>query len=634
MGGIAEIARLDEALAALANGEAGLRLRIAQALEVMSRGAVFELGFSSLGAYAVERCERGVRWAEAGRCMARRLEQLPALRQGVATGRVSWSMAELLARVAQPEDEASWMGLAAGRTVRQMRVLVTEAGPVPGGIAPLGESDAGCSVQEDMCFLSCTVDQEEGWLFEATRSLLDQLGAHGADAQCEALLAEGLAALLRRSPNLAFELERLHASDGARERWLEQVGRWRAEAERVCEKNAWRLSARAGIVDADPGSVAAAAALGMASLEGLRAVRLDAQVRALACALARHELELARLLLMFHRADGWRRLGYASETQYARERLGASRSSVVARRALAQRVEALPGVAAALGAGTIGIEAALQIVRVATPKTEAAWIARARRRTIKHLREEVAAALTAVRWSGEADCSPPVDAELEAFQALEQAVLSGRVGRELATAAGLGPTSSGSPSASMSHLEEPSSEERRAWFVMLASLAAWLDGGHGSGVQMSAGRFSARGRVTIRLRVSRAVGVWWRALEALARDRLPRGMSWLRFLCLSLWDAWRHLFGAEVAYGRVYVRDRYRCTNPVCCRRDVTPHHLQFRSAGGSDEDINITTICSWCHLCGIHGGRIRARGTADHIVWELGAPRAVCLVVDGRERL
>src|SRR5690349_18920519 len=106
MGGIAEIARLDETLAALTSGEAGLRLRIAQALEVMSRGAVFELGFSSLGAYAVERCERGVRWAEAGRCMARRLEQLPALRQGVATGRVSWSMAELLARVAQPEDEA------------------------------------------------------------------------------------------------------------------------------------------------------------------------------------------------------------------------------------------------------------------------------------------------------------------------------------------------------------------------------------------------------------------------------------------------------------------------------------------------------------------------------------------------
>lgn len=39
----------------------------------------------------------------------------------------------------------------------------------------------------------------------------------------------------------------------------------------------------------------------------------------------------------------------------------------------------------------------MQLVRIATPSTEAAWVERARRCTIKHLREEVAAALTAVR---------------------------------------------------------------------------------------------------------------------------------------------------------------------------------------------------------------------------------------------
>ncbi|HWO12584.1 MAG TPA: hypothetical protein VNN80_23970, partial [Polyangiaceae bacterium] len=90
------IERLDEALAAQARAESGLRLRLGQALEVMSRGGVFELGFSSPGAYAVERCERGARWAEVACCMARRLEGLPALRRAVAGGGVSWSMAELL----------------------------------------------------------------------------------------------------------------------------------------------------------------------------------------------------------------------------------------------------------------------------------------------------------------------------------------------------------------------------------------------------------------------------------------------------------------------------------------------------------------------------------------------------------
>jgi hypothetical protein len=111
-------------------------------------------------------------------------------------------------------------------------------------------------------------------------------------------------------------------------------------------------------------------------------------------------------------------------------------------------------------------------------------------------------------------------------------------------------------------------------------------------------------------------------------------MSWLRFLCLSLWSAWRHLLGPDVAYGQIYIRDRYRCSSPVCSRRDVTPHHLQFRSAGGSDAPRNVTSVCCWCHLFGVHGGRIRAAGTAERIRWELGPPGRPCVVVQGRERV
>src|SRR3954469_25766690 len=98
MARMGDLERLDETLASLARGEAALRLRLGQLLEVVGRGAVFELGFSSLGAYAVERCERSVRWAEAARCLARRLDELPQLRLAVATAKVSWSMGELLAR--------------------------------------------------------------------------------------------------------------------------------------------------------------------------------------------------------------------------------------------------------------------------------------------------------------------------------------------------------------------------------------------------------------------------------------------------------------------------------------------------------------------------------------------------------
>jgi hypothetical protein len=84
---------LDATLASLAREEMALRLRLGQLLEVIGRGAVFELGFSSLGAYAVERCERSVRWAEAARCLARRLEALPQLRRAMATDVTTSGMA-------------------------------------------------------------------------------------------------------------------------------------------------------------------------------------------------------------------------------------------------------------------------------------------------------------------------------------------------------------------------------------------------------------------------------------------------------------------------------------------------------------------------------------------------------------
>jgi hypothetical protein len=686
-----ELERLDASLASLARGEAALRLRLGQALEVLGRGGVFSLGFSSLAAYALERCERSVRWAEGARCLARRVEVLPRLREALAAGRMSWSMAEVVARVATPADEVRWIEMAASRTVRQMRLLVAEglttglAENLANGVATCVEAaspsvyarvtggrglaarmcsdaDGEGSATEEMATLTCTVNREDAWLFEATRCLLEALGARTTDEQSEALLAEARATL---QPLASAESS--PASDGSQQiqqmqrRWVCELARWRDRAEAMCETRllgtllASRGEGHREAAQERDGSVVAAAR-GLASLEGAPDAAIDAQVRGLARALARRELELSVLLLMFHRADGWRRLGYATEAQYARERLGASPSLLLARRALALRLEKLPAIAAALGAGQIGVEAALQIVRVATPGTEAQWVTRARCRTIKHLREEVAAASTAVRWSGELDCPPPVNAEIEAFHRLEQAVVSGRACvpsaavpqaprvAEHGVAVSMAPRASG-----------VASGERRAWFVMLASLASWLGrallggGPWGSELQTSAAgveaarhagrRASARsvmaaGRVTLRFRMSRENAVAWRELEARARRWLPPGMSWLRFMCSCLGDAWGHVLGAPVAYRHIYIRDRYRCLSPVCPRRDVTPHHLRFRSAGGSDAPENVGSLCTWCHLHGVHGGRIRARGPASHIHWELGPRGSPCVVVDGRERL
>lgn len=709
-----EVRRLDEALALLARQEAALRLCLGQALEVLSKGGVFELGFSSLAAYAIERCDRSGRWAEGARCLARRVEVLPQLREAVAAGRISWSMAELVARVAEPEDEGEWLESAESRTVRQMRVLaatalavrreadragaskpalsdvVAQTAPASAAMASADErgtvdelrgicsesSDAeGSDAEGEMCTLTCTVPNEDAWLFEATRLLLGQMGVKDANEQCETLLAEGQGTLLGGVPDLGLDPDGWKGLDPTQQRWVRELARWRLEAEASCEEHIagslFRKRAEPLVVESgdrwqakekaksDPGGVArrhrwqsqvaAGAAHGMAPLEHSKCDVLDGLVRDLSRALAQHELDVSRMVLRFHRANGWRALGYATESQYARERLGVSPSALRGRRSLALRLEGLPRVAAALGTGKIGVEAALQVVRVATARTELAWVKRARHRTVKHLREEVAAALVAVRFSGEVDCEPPLEGEMAVFQTLEQAVVSGRVchGEAAPAVPDISQTQQSARAVSEDRLVEPTSAPRRAWLVMLASLTRWLEqgfqlsavSGSDGGVHTPTGSgprskgVVMAGRVTLRLRMLRSTYAWWRGLEVQARRWLPTGMSWLRYLCLAIWEAWRHTLGPKVAYAHVYARDCNRCVSPVCTRRDVTPHHLRFRSAGGSDDPRNIGSFCVWCHLYGVHGGRIRATGTASLIHWEFGPVGSPCLVVHGRER-
>jgi hypothetical protein len=621
------VEQLDAQLVSMAREEAGARLRLGQVLEVMRRKACCaELGFSSLAAYALERAERGGRWVDAACCLARRLETLPSLRGALATGLISWSKAELLARLfalgkAQPEEEAYWLELAARHTVRELCNELRRRTDV-------SAADALAEDREPTGVLTCTLDREDAWLLEATRALLEQFGTRGAEEQVEALLAEGQAALLAELPPGALDLEGLDRTEQAQQRWREQLGRWRTEAEARCEPQI-----RAALLErsANAGTVALLAAQGMSSLEGWQSRELDGEVRRLAFALAEQELKLSRMLWRFHRADGWRRLGYATETQYARERLGLSRASLLARRSLALRLEGLPHVALALGRAEVGVEAALQLVRIATPDTELEWLDRARQRTVKHLREEVSAALTAVRLSGAADCPPPEPAELEGFQELERAVLSGRVW-------GGTPELPDTPA----NVSCPRPSSRRPWHAMLSSLTAWLEqGALTHAVQTSAASTTGAlsrstrgaGRVEVRWRVSLGLRSWWHSLEARARPFLLRGMSWVKFLCLTFWRAWGHMVGLNIAWGQVYLRDRCRCSSPVCSRRDVTPHHLRFRSAGGSDADENMASLCTWCHLFGVHGGRIRAQGRAGEIRWELGARGAPCVRVEGRRR-
>ena len=124
-----EALRLDAELVRIGRGAAAVRLDIGELLELLaSCGGHHELGFSSLEAYAYERCERTGRWTADSRAFARKVEFLPRIRDAVRSGTLGFSAAELLARHVTAKSEAEWLEKARGVTVRELRVLLAEAG--------------------------------------------------------------------------------------------------------------------------------------------------------------------------------------------------------------------------------------------------------------------------------------------------------------------------------------------------------------------------------------------------------------------------------------------------------------------------------------------------------------------------
>src|SRR6185436_14983735 len=278
---------------------------------------------------------RSASWTQKARRLARRLSTLPLLRTAHISGRVSSSMAALLARVATPDDEATWLVEAERLTVREMTAIIAAASAgVPGSQGfemEAGSLLASLEAEEPFRTLTVTVPREDAWLFEGTRLLAKHLGERSLADACEALVAEGTSSMLEWVPKEAIVLD--DDCDEARREvqraWDVELHRMRVASEELCE------SRRAAQKSGSPVALdAATREIDWAARTSVH--QLDAQLREMAAGLARRDLEFGERLEVFFCADGWRRLGWATAAHYARERLGVSLSFIKDRRRLAR----------------------------------------------------------------------------------------------------------------------------------------------------------------------------------------------------------------------------------------------------------------------------------------------------------
>src|SRR5690349_3324276 len=557
---------LDAELASRAREAGRLRFEMGRGLDLLERtGGDHALGFSSIEAYTLERCERSASWTQKARGLARRLEGLPAVADALISGSVNWTMAAVLATVASPDDADFWLGEASRRTVREMKALAHERRGA--------DSTDALEAEEEMRTLTLTVPREDAWCFEQAKLLARHLGdgADGSNAEVLfGLVAESTSTLCGELPRSAIE----PADDDAlspQRAWELELARMRTEAEARCEAHFRRPR--------DDRQRRSVTRMQWPELPDA----IDRQLRALSRELVSREVAYGLALEAFFSADGWRRLGFATAAQYARERLGTSLSSIKAKRHLVKRLGELRFLADALDRGELGYEAARLVARVATRATVEAWVERAKERTVRHLREEIDAAGLLARWSESPTVVPPSEADVRRVEELERAVVTGQISAPLASP----PATPATPA-----------------------------------------------NVTLRLRVHASTASdfrHWEAIYLRHRGTALRNTTVLRFACELVTDTWRPR-GLEVEYAHIYERDRHRCQSPCCSRRDVTPHHLRFRSHGGDDSDENLTSLCTWCHLEGIHGGHISAMPPTSNIRWTFGRNKHT--VVEGRRRL
>src|SRR6188768_3571090 len=109
-----ELTRLAKDRARLDADEGGWLLRALRAATHV------HLGYGNFGEYIEKILGYKPRWTEERLRVAEALEQLPEARRALSEGKLSWSAARELTRVATAETEREWLDASKNKTVRQL----------------------------------------------------------------------------------------------------------------------------------------------------------------------------------------------------------------------------------------------------------------------------------------------------------------------------------------------------------------------------------------------------------------------------------------------------------------------------------------------------------------------------------
>ena len=574
-------------LVELARGQAPLRRTLAAlAGRLVATRAWERLGYARLRDYAVERAGISGRELQDLARVDRALAELPGVESAFLAGVLSWTKARLVARVATREDEARWVAFAEPRTARELACevrAVDRRSLENGGATVSGDNDCERRVG---VILRCEPGVRIWW--HRARWLARRVaGEHLSTGECmEAITAEVLSAMPSacesgggaleagaddEAPRSSGHLESdpsgatLLDADGS----SPQASGSEGEPANACAAHALRAAiGRDDPSRPDPDSKEDAtivqtireerlAALPVflrklaAELEHADPFELDERLRR-ALRLEQHfEAAVGPLLVEVARGRLYRAVDLPNLDAFVRELLDMAPRKAQALLRLERACDVCPELRAAYRSGRLSWVRAHALVPVLLLEHafpfRGAWVEHAEGVSVRQLVEDVDRALASDRLDPVACC----DAS--------------------------DPQTGARPTAS--------SERARIFFNAPREVATLFRAALAS----------------IQRRIERSSGRPSDESEAFGA------------ILGHVLVAWGNLSEGRIRKEhRVFERDGWRCAVPGCTSyRNLHRHHIEFRSAGGSDDDSNCITLCAFHHLRGVHAGLLRIRGQA-----------------------
>ncbi len=345
---------------------------------------------------------------------------------------------------------------------------------------------------------------------------------------------------------------------------------------------------------------AAAGAAGAAGADDWREV--DRTLRRLARRRAALDVEEAAWLRRARALGVHREFGFASFFEYVERVLGYAPGPARERLRVADALEALPKLRAAMSAGDVAYSAARELTRVATVDTEAAWLAAAAKHTVREIEEMVSG-----RRRGDSPEDPPDPAaRLHELRLLLPAAVLGKftaARRALEAACG--------------HRLTDGDLLATLCDGQLAGSPVGDSGDSGAGSHT--GDAAAASKPMYQIAITRCTDCL-RAWQDVAGHTIEISESELaQASCdaelLGRVDGDKPARVTKTIPPRtrraVLRRDRGRCVVPGCRNaRYVDVHHIVPRAAGGKHTPSRLSVLCS-AHHKAAHDGRLRIVGTA-----------------------